>query len=67
MVSNRASRSRLEIAEKEPRGGAERGNVKLEKERRAATEDGKVKMENGERRRRGEMEAGVCTEQASRL
>ena len=51
MVSNRASRSRLEIAEKEPRGGAESGNVKLEKERRAATEDGKVKMENGERRR----------------
>ena len=47
MVSNRASRSRLEIAEKE---------------RRAATEDGKVKMENGERPRRGEMQAGVCTE-----
>ena len=51
MVSNRASRSRLEMAE----------------EPRVAVENGKVKMENGEKRRRGEMEAGVCTEQASRL
>jgi len=51
MVSNRASRSRLEMAE----------------ERRAAAEDGKVKMENGGKAARGEMEAGVCTEQASRL
>ena len=60
MVSNRASRSRLEIAEKEPRGGAESGNVKLEKERRAATEDGKVKMENGKRRREEKCKRGFA-------